>query len=335
VISGARAASSAQVPQASVPATAAEIEPWVTPDQRKRASYADDPYFWEGWAAFAAACGGQPRASALERLTFLMIKPEAIVGRRIEPVLDFLSSRGFLITGTWPVSMSRHVARALWRYQINVVPVAHLRALELGVTSGELFVVGLIHPGPMEGAGSAAELLRWAKGSSSAPAGDSLRDVLHGHARMLSFVHAPDEPADVIRELPILCEPGQLDQVMTRLVTAAAWPDARCEAEARAARLTMTARYRQVPEHDLDTSATFRRMRGCLRGSGGLPEVARAAIETGRTTPEQALEVVAALEAATWLPLWDRIVTAAHLTDGLRNGRAMLLTPPPAAKAFR
>ncbi len=302
---------------------AVEIEPWVIPDQRKLATYADDPYFWEGWASFARACGGQPSARAFERMTFLMIKPEAIAGRRIELILDFLASRGFLITGAWPVRMSRHAVRALWRYQINVVPVAHLRALELGVTSDELFVVGLIHLEPWDGAGSAAELLRLCKGSSSAPAGDSLRDVLGGQARMLSFVHAPDESADVIRELPILCEPGQLGQVLASLVPSAASAPGRSEAEAR---LAMTARYQQVPEHDLDVRATFQRM---LAASGGLPQVARAAIRAGRTTSEQALEVVAALEVADWLPLWDRIVTAAHLTDGLRNGRAMLLPPCP------
>ncbi len=315
-------------------AAVAEIEPWVTLDERKREVYADDPYFWEGWASFAGACGGRPGARPLDRLTYLMIKPEAIAGRRIERIVEFLAAHGFLVTGHWPVRIGRHAARALWRYQANIAPVAHLRALELGVTAGELFLLGLVHPEAADEAASAAGLLHWCKGSSSSPADHSLRDLLGGQAAMLSFVHAPDEPADVIRELPVLCEPVLVSEIMSSLVTAAAAPAAGLAAQARLAEAAMTARYLLVPEHDLDTKATFLRMHGYLRerGTGGLPELARAAIETGRTDPAQALEVVAALEAASWLPLWDRIVTAAHLTDGLRNGRAMLLTPPQAER---
>jgi hypothetical protein len=37
---------------------------------------------------------------------------------------------------------------------------------------------------------------------------------------------------------------------------------------------------------------------------------------------------VTSLERAHALPLWDRIVTVAHLTDSFRNGRPMLITPP-------
>ncbi|HEX9622910.1 MAG TPA: hypothetical protein VF979_00920, partial [Streptosporangiaceae bacterium] len=142
----------------------------------------------------------------LRHLTFVLIKPEAVVGRRFDQILDFLLGKGFGIAGAWPVYLSRHAARALWGYQINSVPTAHHRSLELGVTSGELFVVGLVHPLRQGEASTAAELLRLSKGISSRPGGATLRDQLNGPARMLAFVHAPDEPADVIRELAVVCD---------------------------------------------------------------------------------------------------------------------------------
>lgn len=320
------------------------VPPWLTSLAAKRTIFADDLYFWEGWAAFVAACSGEPDEAMLAHLTFVLIKPEAVVGRRFDPILDFLLGKGFAVAGAWPVYLSRHAVRALWGYQINSVPTAHHRSLELGVTSGELFLVGLVHPLEHGEASSAAELLRLSKGISSRPGGATLRDQLDGPARMLSFVHAPDEAADVIRELAVICDgpsrpwylppdpdAAPLGQVIATLARAASKPGAVDGESERSARKMMTSRYDGSAPHDLKADPTLRRMRGYLREglAADLPPAARAAIEAGHTTPEQALEVVIALERARTLPLWDRIVTAAHLTDSLRNGHAMLITPPP------
>lgn len=314
------------------------VASWLSSDPVKRAIYCDDLYFWDGWAAFVTACRGQPDESLLRHLTFVLIKPEATVGRRIDPILDFLLAKGFGVAGAWPTRMSKHAVRALWGYQINSVPMAWVHALEMGVTSGELFVVGLTHPLAYGEASTAAEFLRLNKGTSARPGGDCLRDRLNGPARMLSFVHAPDESADVIRELAIVCGgPDRADasaaglwDVVAALVGAAGDPGPRSDAIERSARTMMTSRYSQAAPHDLDVAATFQRMRGylCDPISAGLSPATRAALEAGRTEPERVLEVVISLEQAHALPLWDRIVTVAHLTDRLRNGRPMLITPP-------
>ncbi len=319
------------------------VAPWLTALPRKAAIFSDDLYFWEGWAAFAAACSGEPDKALLRHLTFMLIKPEAVVGRRLDAILDFLLGKGFNVAGAWPVRLSRHAARALWGYQINSVPTAHHRSLELSVTSGELFVVGLVHPLEHDEAPTASELLRLSKGISSRPGGNTLRDHLDGPARMLMFVHAPDEAADVIRELAVVCDPpyrpwplppdrdaAPLAQVVATLVRAAGDPENVPAEVERSARKMLTSRYAGTEPHDLKADATLRRMRGYLRdGLGeGLPPVTRAAIETGFTTPGQALEVVMSLESADALPLWDRIVTASHLTDSFRNGHTMLIETP-------
>ena len=161
---------------------------------------------------------------------------------------------------------------------------------------------------------------------------------------MLAFVHAPDEAADVIRELAVICDgpcrpwtlppdpdAAPLAQVVATLVRAASQPGNVSGETERSARKMMTSRYAGIAPHDLNADATLRRMRGYLRNGLGadLPTATRAAIEAGYTTPQQALDVVISLESARALPLWDRIVTAAHLTDSFRNGHAMLITPPP------
>jgi hypothetical protein len=307
-----------------------EIEPWLARGERKRAYYRDDPYFCEGWTTFAAACPGRPADAALRRLTFLLVKPEAIVGRRVARILEFLRSHGYRVIGTWPVRMGRHETRCLWRYQLTAVPIAHIRTLEMLVNAGELFLLGLDHR-LAAGQASAAELLSRNKSPSPGlDGGDTLRERLGSPALMLNFVHAPDEPADVLRELAVLCDADRQERILATLLAASGWPPARFAAAAREAAAIMTARYARSPAHDLDVAATLQRMRASLRDgqADGLPPVARAAIELGKTPPGSALEVVRSLESAGKLPQWDRIVTAAHLVDGLRTGWGPLIGPP-------
>ena len=302
------------------------VEPWLTRDEGKLAYYRDDPYFWEGWASYVAC---RPVGDVLRRLTFLLVKPETIVGRRVEPILEFLRSGGYRIIGTWPVRMGRHEARGVWRYTLNTVPIAHIRALEMLVTAGELFLVGIDHE-LASGEASAADLLSRSKGSSAHPdVRGTLRERLGRPAFMLNFVHAPDEPADVLRELAVLCDAAQQEQIITAMLAAGQWSPAQFEAAAREAASIMTSRYACSPAHDLDIAATLRRMRARLR-DGNLQPEARAAIELGETSPDRALEVVRSLADATELPHWDRIVTAAHLVDGLRTGRSPMIRLGPA-----
>jgi hypothetical protein len=300
-----------------------DVEPWLARDEGKRERYCDDLYFREGWASFRAACAGERAEVALRRLTFLLVKPEAITGRRVAAILGFVREHGYRVVGTWPVSMGRHQVRGLWGYQLNAVPIAHVRALEMLAGSGDLFLVGLDHR-PAGNGPSAAESLAERKSS----AGDGLRDRLGCPALMINFVHAPDEPADVLRELAILGDARAQRQIMATLLAAAGWPDARFVTAERGAAALMTARYADCPAHDLDVAATLRRMRLGHRAETGLAAVTRAAIEAGSVPPESALEVVASLADATGLPRWDRVVTAAYLVDGLRTGRPPLVGPP-------
>ncbi len=307
---------------------------WLSRDARKLEYYRDDCYFWEGMASLRAAADAAARGRGVEadlrHLTFVLVKPEAIAGRRIAPILGFLAGRGFRIAGTWPVRVGRHEVRGLWRYQFNAVPIAHIRAHEMMVSEDDLYLVGLDH-GLAAGQPSAADLLARSKGSSADPGGgDSLRDLLGRPALLISFVHTPDEPADVIRELAVLCSSPEQREIFATLLAARQWTSERFDEAARAASAMLTSRYDVVPPHDLDTAAALRRLRARLAASStGLSPVALEAIDAGHAPPDQVLAVVAELESATALPKWDRIVAAVHFVDRLRTGRDPLIGPPP------
>ena len=111
---------------------------------------------------------------------------------------------------------------------------------------------------------------------------------------------------------------------MAGLLAAGQWSPARFDAARAKAAETMTSRYASCAAHDLDIAATLGRMRDRL-GDAALGPQARAAIELGAVPPADALDVMRSLATATALPRWDRIVTAAHLVDGLRTGRHALV----------
>lgn len=313
-----------------------QVESWLSADPVKRDYYGDDPYFWEGWSSFVAAAGGTAAAhlagTELRHVTFLVVKPEAVVGRKVGPILSFLAARGFRVVGAWPVTMGRHEVRSIWRYQFNALPVANIRVFEMMVGGDDLFLVGVEH-GLAGGEPSAPDLLSRSKGSSADPTGrGSLRDVLGRPALLVSYVHTPDEPADVLRELAVLVGPRQQRRILAALLGSRQWTQAQFDAAASAVRATMTARYDDSPPHDLDPLASLRRIRSLVREHrpAALSQVTLDALDSEQVPPALALQVVDELQDAAELPRWDRILTAIQLVDRMRTGRDPVIGPPPA-----
>ena len=130
-----------------------------------------------------------------------------------------------------------------------------------------------------------------------------------------NFVHAPDEPADVLRELLVLCDVAEQEQIITALLAAGEWsrhgPRRPRERPPR-----HDVAVRASPADDPDIAATLRRMRARLRDSslllgstGGHSSSARPRRKTPWTT------AVAGSTRGND-PHWDRIVPAASWWTG-------------------
>ncbi|MFD0330773.1 hypothetical protein ACFQZC_27720 [Streptacidiphilus monticola] len=128
--------------------------------------YRHDVYFRE----MAALVEQRPRQDVERMLcgsSFVMFKPDAVVGRRIEPALDFLAAHGFRPTGFATVPVDARAHRELWRYQLNAAPLTIIRTVDLILESGPCLLVALRddrrpHPAGVAAAVRLAEL----KGSS-------------------------------------------------------------------------------------------------------------------------------------------------------------------------
>ncbi|MFD5636992.1 nucleoside-diphosphate kinase [Streptomyces sp. NPDC127077] len=258
---------------------------------------------------------------ALLRSTFVMFKPDAVVGRRVEPALAFLAGHGFEPLGALTVRVDARVCRELWRYQINAAPLAVIRAVDMILESGPpcLFVALRDTRGPERTGTTAAERLAELKGSSKNRSvdGGSLRGALGCELMCLNFLHAPDDPADLIREVGVLL-PRRRAQALS-LLAADVSPPRAAEPAALAAEL-----YATHPAHSLS--------RPVPSGTSSRREPSG---DTSRrpADPRSLLARVERLAAdSDGLPLWDRIVIAAELVEGLPSEGRPLIGPPPGTR---
>lgn len=217
-----------------------DIPAGLTVRDRKRRLYGADLYFKEGWAELSAH---EPDAAALaaavRRHAVLVLKPDAVAGRRLGAAVGWLADQGFTVAAAEPCRPDRHVLRALWTYQWNIATRERTALTEayfgLG-TSLLLLVSGPVRPVP------ATVRLSDLKGSAD-PAGvrpGQLRHVLGSRDHVVNGVHSTDEPADVVRELSVLLDPEPRARAVAALVGGATADPGPAVAAA----------YAQTPEND-------------------------------------------------------------------------------------
>jgi nucleoside diphosphate kinase len=179
------------------PVSDIEIPRGLTAVELKRAFFSIDNYFREAWWDLA------PIRSYLERLAVVVFKPDAVVGRRIEPCLHLLHQHGYRILSGHIFHYSRHAIRETWRYQFNIASRERIEVVDrlLTATPSLLIVIG---------DDEAQELPASIRlGALKGPSDPSLRrpgEIRHELGvltTLFNFIHTSDEPLDVVREIGV------------------------------------------------------------------------------------------------------------------------------------
>ncbi len=291
--------------------------------------YQRETYFREGFSD-AVESFGPAVGELLHRSALLMVKPDGLVAAKLRTVVEYLGEHDFEIVAAQPMSFTPHSWRELWRYQLTSATLDRLKvnehvlsrpALLLLLRSGEGHEV----PGTVR--------LSGLKGSAtlSAQRPGTLRSLLGQPNRVLSFIHVADEPADLVRELGLLCDRA------TRLRLLTALAEGRLSAEGRA---VLDEELRRCDEGGLDLSP-----------EPAVERVARAVRECPQADDPAAgwlLEQLAAMsrgERVAWRPFvrelerldleldhWDLAVLGTHFITYDEPGWAKVLeNPPPGA----
>jgi hypothetical protein len=190
----------------------------LTMSRGKWALYREEP----GFLATAARLVGElgpPVVDALRAHAIALVKPEAWLGDLYPRIEAFLAANGFEIVETFRCELTPLTSREIWRYQWNVGPVERIELSEVLLALGPSYGLVLRDAAPCAGLAASVRLAR-RKGPAlpSQQSPGQLRFELGAPSRMVSFVHIPDEPADVIRDLSILLDRRSLLRLAARLL---------------------------------------------------------------------------------------------------------------------
>jgi YD repeat-containing protein len=291
----------------------------------KRSLYAIDTYFSESWDD-ARNVLGDGLGAFCERHASVLLKADAVAARRLKPTLAWLHEQGFAIVAPVPVRLTRHVTRAIWRYQWNMATPDRKEMADLlfGLCDSMFLLVRLPSPGDLPATVALSHMKGPADPAKRRPG--ELRFHLGRHNFLINYVHTADEPADLLYEIGVFFPSA----VRRRLFSQArAGGDSLAEAEALAEEL-----YAQVPECDFDLAAALDRVASrCAatrpRGAPGDRDALSGlvtAVRAGRSRDWRLLFDLAGRLGVEIDP-WDRVTIGTHLMTSSIADRDKVLPP--------
>ncbi|MFD2474327.1 hypothetical protein [Amycolatopsis silviterrae] len=290
----------------------------VVPEKREVFGY--DLYFREGWADVLAVFGDDA-AEVLGGLAMLVVKPDAVVGRRLGPIAEYLADNGFVPVATTRFGYNRHSMREVWRYDWHIYTVDRLQLCSFWYVTNDVLIFLARDVRPEAGLPATVRLGELKGVGDPAQRGPHhLRTKLNPPNRILNFVHVGDEPSDIVRELAIFLDRPERLRFLEELREHLA------EDRTAQARAEIAAIEADCPAHDLDIDATL----------------ARLAPVAGEDAVARLREVVAGADRITWDDLaelvpfdkvdrWDVIVTASFVVHNERPVPHALLPAVSAA----
>ncbi len=290
----------------------------LTKSPLKAFHYSQECYFREAWRDLEE--GDVSRHRALERLTFVLFKPDGLVAHSVSRTLGALRRHDFVPIAHSRVQFDRLMIRELWRFELNLATLSRLDTIDRLLTVSPSLLVLLRDDSRTPG--TAAERLSALKGPSLLHLRKDfhLRHAIGARDGLLNFIHTPDEPADVVRELGVLLDREQRRQLLSG-------PKSREGLEGEAF-------WHALPSHDLELEPAVGRIRSALAAHAGTPE-ARIIMEACETARQgHALDSAPVVDAFSSLrpaiECWDEIVLLVAITDCNLQGIRPFLSMPTA-----
>ncbi len=203
------------------------------------------PYFHEGWTDILDLTGPEA-VRCLKRYALLVFKPEAIVGRRMRTTLRFLEGHHLQPVGMAQFRHTRHTVVNLRTYSSKRKYSPNwMRLANMIYPSMDTLLLALRDDGPEELSDASGRLTHLKVGSEQGRP-EGLRDLLRSPNEALNFVHSPDEPADLVREIGLL-----LDRSARRTLIRQVTVSGEYGTVLRTAEAAILVLERSSPSHDL------------------------------------------------------------------------------------
>jgi nucleoside diphosphate kinase len=302
--------------------TLPEMLEFLTEQPRKRALYAVDTYFRESLEDIYSL-GEDFARWFCQRHALMLVRPDAVVARKLRAVLDWMTGRGFVVVAVARVRLDRHGIRALWQYGLNAASRDRRDAADLYMTATESLLLLFTAP---DWDVSPAVMLSRLKGPAHPDRcrPGQLRHDLGSLNYQLNLVHAGDDPADLVRELSVLNDHPTRLGLLRRAATGA---DATPEADAAIDRLEA-----DNPSVSIDLTQVLGDISAATRHRG--PGLGGESLEPLRSLIGQVADgnshdwrrlLRLADAAGVSVTRWQRIVLATYLLDPYEPGATSLL----------
>ncbi|MFI1168931.1 nucleoside-diphosphate kinase [Streptomyces sp. NPDC020801] len=280
------------------------VSPLLTCQPAKQRLYGADTYYQESHEQLAALTDDV--TGFAHHHAALLLKPDAVVARRLERAVQWLTERDFRITGAAVTRLTRTMIRALWYFQWNLATPHRRRLAALFLEDADALVL-VVRPDRALDVPASVELTRL-KGPTDPDAREpgQLRHLLGRYSYLLNLVHTPDEPADVLRELAVHFDDTGRDRLFR---SALAGEDRTEHALELATRL-----YAATKPRELDFEPALERLRRAVSPHLG-PDSAAG--------PRRLLET--AWRHGADLDPWDTVIVGSTVLPMRRPGRVPVL----------
>ncbi|MGV9247153.1 nucleoside-diphosphate kinase [Streptomyces sp. NPDC003710] len=177
------------------------VSPLLACHPDKQRLYGADTYYQESYEQLAALTDDV--IGFAHRHAAVLLKPDAVVARRLYAAVEWLTEHGYRIVGAAVTRLTRTMIRSLWYFQWNLATPCRRRLAALFLEDADALVL-LVRPGHDPEVPASVELTRL-KGPTDPDARrpGQLRHLLGRYSYLLNLAHTPDEPADVLRELAV------------------------------------------------------------------------------------------------------------------------------------
>ena len=294
-------------------------------EETKRRLYSVDTYFRESCLDALNTLHG-----SLEKLLYqhcsLIVKPEAVCGRKIDAILEFLAANSFQLVSAQEFQLCRLSAREIWRYQINTYPIERIDFIDYWIHSGPWVFLLLVDLKAEYGSlsKSACERITALKGVS-APEKSSPSHIRHSLGQsidILNFVHTPDDSGDFIRDLGVIFNQSDRNKIYLDL----------CHNKIPAP--SEMEELRSIEEHANKTDLSIIRARNQLKNfmtHGTWSQRIWHALESlleNKGNPEYLRILKPVLdEAQHSMEFWDIVVIKAYCTPPVEQGEIAIIHP--------
>lgn len=291
----------------------------LTRSPEKRVAYRVDPYFRHGARHLSIG--------SVLATTFVVLKPDAIAGRRALTVVNELTRSGFTPLDAWSFTFTPSLIRELWRYQYNVASWPRIEVVDLLLPAGESLLLLLRDerwtPGSLPAACRLAAMKGPADPSKRSPS--DLRAILDAPTPQFNFLHTADEPADVVREL------AAIEVAYGRRILRDVVPSSTLEHDS--VKSLIERLYGRVAAHDLDRQASWCRL--AASDNNEVSSLARRALHGDNIDWSALLALFPEGQPPAEL-LWDALsIATAELPHSLPDPRPVIPTFGADASAWR